>query len=373
MLGYRSAADEHKTQWLSTAGTQGLEPAFKALFRQDSRGLPLLRKRFVRVAAGEDAGIPKELFTLLEFADGKPRNPEHAAAVARSVQTFLEDTVVGMAERYRQETGARHLCLAGGVFLNVLLVRAVETRCGFDQVFVQPAAGNEGTSLGAAWLLERRKSAKAPRVELPHLFLGPAFEQAEVKAILDNCKLEYHYSPSEPRLLADTTRLLTQQKIVAWFQGRMEFGFRALGNRSILASPYAPYVQENLNKYLKGRQAFHPFVLSVPAERAPDYFDASSNCRFAASVADLRNADTGLDAFAFSGRRVRLHLVEKAVNPRFHALLEEFGRVSAAPILVNTSLNLFGEPLVCDPRAAVRTFYCSGIDAMVLDRFILEK
>jgi carbamoyltransferase len=255
----------------------------------------------------------------------------------------------------------------------VLLVRALETRCKFEQVFVQPAAGNEGTSLGAAWLLERRKGARGTRVELPHLCLGPAFEQAEVKAILDNCKLEYDYSPSEPRLLAHTTRLLTQQKMVAWFQGRMEFGFRALGNRSILASPYGPYVQENLNKDRKGRQAFHPFILSVPAERAGAYFDATANCRFAASVADLRGGNADLEAFTFSGGRVRLHLVEKTVNPRFHALLEAFGQVAPAPILVNTSLNLFGEPLVCDPRAAVRTFYCSGIDAMVLDRFIVEK
>jgi carbamoyltransferase len=183
----------------------------------------------------------------------------------------------------------------------------------------------------------------------------------------------YDYCADDNELLDKTAKLLAGNKIVAWFQDRMEFGFRALGNRTIVASPFSPYVTENLNHYLKRREEFHPFVLSVPAESAAALFDCSDNCRFAAAVGELRPGTPELERFVFGSRRVRLHLVEQAVNPTFHALLHRFGRSAPAPVLVNTSFNLFGEPLVCDPRAAVRSFYCSGIDAMAIDRFLLVK
>jgi len=174
-------------------------------------------------------------------------------------------------------------------------------------------------------------------------------------------------------LIAESVRLLQRDSIVAWCQGRTEFGHRALGNRSILASPFSEYVIDNVNQYIKHRADFHPFALSVPAERAAEFFDCSPNCRFMASLGTLKDQVAGLEQFAFNGREVRVHTVDKESNPSFWRLLHKFGESAPAPVLVNTSFNLFGEPLVSDPREAVRSFYCAGIDALALGSFLVVK
>ena len=166
---------------------------------------------------------------------------------------------------------------------------------------------------------------------------------------------------------------MQRDKIVAWCQGRTEYGHRALGNRSILASPFSEYVIDNINQFIKHREDFHPFALSVPAERAAEFFDASPNCKFMASLATLKNSVPGLQQFAFNGNEVRVHTVDKNSNPSFWRLLHKFGENQPAPVLVNTSFNLFGEPLVSDPRGAVRSFYCAGIDALALGSFLVVK
>jgi carbamoyltransferase len=147
-----------------------------------------------------------------------------------------------------------------------------------------------------------------------------------------------------------------------------------LGNRSLLASPFSEYVVENVDQYVKHREDFHPFALSAPAEVVPQIFDCTSNCRFMASLGEFRpNVPASLERFGFNGRRVRVHAVEKETNPRFWRLLQKFGERKEAPVLLNTSFNLFGEPLVCDPREAIRSFYCAGVDAMVMGDFLIVK
>jgi carbamoyltransferase len=373
LLGFRARKDEQKTQWLSAGGPPDFLPSFRRLFRKDDRGLPVLDRRFLTANAAGAWKLSPGFTAQLELSDGVVPALSLQSAIARSVQAFLEETVIDIAEAYRLRTGARHLCVAGGVFLNVLLVRALEQRTGFDRVFVQPVADNAGTALGAGWLAARRLVTPFQRVPLEHLHFGPRFDPHDIKTVLDSCKLTYSYLARDEELFGAVVAQLTQGRMVAWYQERMEFGFRALGNRTIAASPFSPYVTENLNHYLKRREDFHPFVLSIPAERAADFVDASENCRFAASVGELRPGHGELERFAFDGRRVRLHLVENSVNPLFHELLVQFGRQAPAPVLVNTSFNLFGEPLVCDPRTAVRSFYCSGIDALVMDRFMVVK
>jgi len=373
LLGFRPGRDEHKVQWMSKEGSPHFVPVFRRLFRRSADGLPLLELKYVINRPGGHTGFADEILNEL----GAPRenhDTQWRADVARSAQDFLQEAVTGIAESYRLKTQSRNLALAGGVFLNVLLARALEKCTEFERVFVQPVAGNPGTALGASYLALRQLKPGFDRQPLRHLYWGPGLDDATIKTVLDNCKTIYRYLPGERQLIEETTRLLREDKIVAWCQGRLEFGHRALGNRSIVASPFSPYVTENLNRYVKHREDFHPFGLSVPAEDAAQLFDCTPNCRFMSSTGSLSGAaPEELQRFAFNGGGARVHTVERQVNPRFWSLLKRFGQGSPAPVLLNTSFNLFGEPLVGDARDAIRSFYCSGIDALVLENFLIVK
>ncbi len=374
LLGFRPRRDEHKVQWLGRDATASYLPAFRKLFTPNSQGLPHLNRRYFGRGVGARSAFSSDFYQELGLAGAKaPVDPAFRAAIARSAQEYLEEAVIALAERFRKATGAEYLCVSGGVFLNVLLARALETRTGFRKVFVQPVSGNAGTALGAAALGRLRVTGKVQREVLRHLYLGPEPEAGQIKAVLDNCKIIYRYLPNEEELLEEAARILREDKILAWYQGRVEFGLRALGNRTILASPFSTYVIDNLNQYIKHREDFHPFAISVQAERAAEWFTCSENCRFMASVGQLKDAPEALRQFAFRGDSVRVHTADRETNPRFWNLLRKFGQQMPAAVLVNTSFNLFGEPLVCDPREAVRSFYCSGIDAMVIGNFVLTK
>jgi carbamoyltransferase len=374
LAGLRPHRDEHKLQWLSRDGDPAFLPAFRKLFSWRPNGLPALNRRYF--AAGPDRrGVfsPQFYRELGLSSRNLALSPSFRANLARSAQDYLEEIVLQLAANFQHSTGARSLVLAGGVFLNVLLVRALETRGSFDHVYVQPVAGNAGTALGAAYLSRKKITGRSGRGPLPSLAVGVHSSPQEIKAVLDNCKIAYRYLTGEDQTVEETASLLHRDKIVAWCQGRSEFGHRALGNRSLLASPFSEYVIENVNQFIKHREEFHPFALSVPVERASEYFEASPNCLTMSSLAALAKPVAGLERFAFHGKDVRVHTVDKRANPLFWKLLHKFGESAPAPILVNTSFNLFGEPLVTDPRGAVRSFYCAGIDALALGPFFLVK
>jgi carbamoyltransferase len=374
LLGLRPHRDEHKVQWLSKDGQPDFVPVFRKLFRWNKDGLPVLNRRYLGGGTEGDTAFSEAVLRDLGL---EPRliasDPQIRASLARSARGLLEEIVLTITERYRKRHSVDSLCVAGGLFLNVFLIRALETRGGFKQVYVQPVAGNSGTALGAA-LLARKRLGRPARQPLNHLYLGPGFPSGAIKAVLDNCKIIYKYPYGEEQLFSEAAHILSRDKIVAWFQGRTEFGHRALGNRSILASPFSEYVIENVNQYIKHREDFHPFAFSVPAEVAPRLFDCSANCRFMASLGKLKpNAPQELQRFSFEGGQVRVHAVEREANPRFWRLLHKFGERAPAPVLFNTSFNLFGEPLVSDPREAIRSFYCAGIDALAIGDFLIVK
>jgi carbamoyltransferase len=389
VLGFRAHGDEHKTQWLSLEGEPAFADFFLGMLRASPNSPPHLNAKYFSRGFSVDQSFTGEFYRRLGIslpsALPKSSGPQATlmpdsvrASIAASLQQACTTVVCDWLESLRRKTKARSLCLAGGLFLNPLLVSSVERSAGFDEVFVQPAAGNEGTSLGAAYLAWH-ESLRRPRIEpMPAPYWGPAYSNQDIKTVLDNCKASYRWCDSDDHKIEEALRLLEAGKIVAWFQGGAEFGPRALGNRSLLASPWTPYVKENLNDYVKHRESFRPFALSIAAENAAEYFDCSPNARFMTTMAVAKEKGMKLleplpPGFVLPGKLVRLHTVPAAENPLFWKLLKRAGEKGPAPMLVNTSFNLFGEPLVIRPREAVRSYFCSGADALVAGSFLLTK
>ncbi|MBZ5601506.1 MAG: carbamoyltransferase [Acidobacteriia bacterium] len=350
LLGYRPGADEHKVQWLSTSGDESLAPLFREILSESAR----LDPSYFDASGAFSAKFPA--------AHASP------AALARGLQKTIEDTVLKLAGE------GENLCLAGGLFYNALLVAFLERSGKWKNVFVQAAAGNSGTALGAAYHVWHQVRRHKKRGGGGSLLLGPSYGAEDIKQVLENCKLRFQYLRSMDELLSTAVCMLGEHKIVAWMHGRMEFGPRALGNRSILASPLDPYSTENLNVFIKHREPFRKFAASVPAEVASMYFETGPNARHLATVGRVKPAHRKTFESAILGEDlVRVHTVSAADNPLYHRLLQEAGKATGLPVLYNTSFNLFGDPLVSTPRDAVRSFYSSGIDALFVGNFLLEK
>jgi carbamoyltransferase len=397
LLGFRPHADEHKTQWLSihgerdreaggAAGSDGeLTDLFLEMLRREPRGPAHLNAKYFRHGFAGELSFTQEFYRRAGIAHEsavdapetrvvEPLRATIAAGLQRACEIILCEWLAALREQFKE----RSLCLAGGLFLNPLLVAAIEARAGFENVFVQPAAGNEGTALGAAWFVWHHQLGRERLAAMPAPYWGPAYSNEEIKKVLENCKAAYHWCDSDEQKLSEAVRLLQAGKIVAWFQGAAEFGPRALGNRSLLASPWAPYAKENLNDYVKHRESFRPFALAIPAERCAEYFQCSPNGRFLTTMATANAAGRKLleglpPGFLLRDNLVRLQVVREMDNPLFWKLLQRSGENAPAPVLVNTSFNLFGEPLVVTPRDAVRSYFCSGADALLTGNFLLQK
>lgn len=365
MLGFEPRADEHKVQWLSSLG----KPRFAGVFRKLlglHAGWPHFDRRYIDADQLVAGGFSDRFYQECGLADSSVLNQSTKEDIAASLQLTIEESVVSMLG----ETD--NICIGGGLALNSMLIRALESK--YAGVFVQPAAGNAGTSVGAAQYAHHNFYGETHRPSFDSLYLGPAYSPQEIKKVLENCKLRFRFLPTEDELITETVRDLNDNRIVAWMQGRLEFGPRALGNRSILASPLNPYSSENLNVYIKHRENFRKFAASVPEEMAAKYFEVGRNAEYLATVGRVRPEHRKTFAAAILGDQlVRVHTVRKADNPLFHNLLLAAGKSTGLPALYNTSFNLFGDPLVCTPRDAVRSFYSSGIDALLVGNFRLEK
>ena len=368
LLGFQSNADEHKVQWLSTGGDDRYRELFLEMLPSRNGDWLRVDRSFFNTERLTHGGFGAKLFERLGLADGAAVPCEMRAAIAAGVQRAVEQRVIEMAG------SGGNLCFAGGLGLNALLVSALERSAQFDNVFVQPVAGNAGTALGAVLDAWHGVYGKTERAGLGNLCLGPSYRAEEIKQVLENCKLRFRYMLTTDEMVDRAVAQLNDNRIVAWMHGRMEFGPRALGNRSILASPRDPYSAENLNAYIKHRESFRKFAASVPAERAAEYFDVGPNARFLATVGRVREPyRQQFESAILAGDLIRVHTVHQSDNPLYWRLLQAAGKSTGLPVLYNTSFNLFGEPLVCTPRDAVRSFYSSGIDAMFVGQFCLQK
>ena len=338
---------------------------------------------------------------------GDPRSPEEPLTqrhmdLAASAQAVLEEVMLRLTRSLRSETGMRRLCLAGGVALNCVANGKIMRDGRFDDIWIQPAAGDAGGALGAALLAshrlfdEPRPSTARRRSErrgdaMQGGYLGPEFDEDSVRGALDAAGARYSALTSD-ELVAAAADALADGKVMGWFQGRMEFGPRALGNRSILADARSPTMRRTLNLKVKSRESFRPFAPSVLRSEAPDWFDADWDSLYMLLVCDVRpERRSHLDSDSLSGLdqldalrseipavthvdySARLHTVDPEINPRYHALLSEFQRRTGCPVVVNTSFNIRGEPIVCTPADAFRCFMGTEIDCLAIGNFFLCK
>ena len=374
LLGFNPRRDEHKTQWLSLEGEPVFKDVFLKVLRSSGSHLPHLKRRYLSLTDGMN--LSREFYRRVGVQ--VERKAELSGDVRRnlacSLQAACAEIVGSTVEYYREREGVQPVCLGGGLFQNTLLVANLERRLGADTIFVPPAPGNPGSAVGAGMLLWHQTMNQPRLPAVWHLHSGRRSDRTEVKDVLDNCKARYSHQNTVERKLDAILELLRSGKIVGWFQGDAEFGPRALGNRSMLASPWAAYVKENLNDYIKHREWFRPFALAVPEEDCAHYFDCSKLCRSMNSLATVKpGVDILPEGFVLPGNFVRLQVVQQEANPLLWRLLKRFGEQAPAPLLVNTSFNLFGEPLVVKPRDAVRSYFCSGMDALAIDNFVLSK
>ena len=368
LLGFRSGREEHKVQWLSLAGTPQYRELFDAMMGGGRDGLPTLDHSFFDPSRPTHGGFSDRFYREAGLDPAAPIADKTRNDLAASVHASVTDSILRLAG------SSENLCLAGGIAMNALLIQALEDSGSFREVFVQPASGNAGTAIGCLYHTWHKVLNRKERVPMRDLFLGPQHSSEEIKQILDNCKLRFRYLLTDAELVGSAVERLADDQILAWFQGRTEFGPRALGNRSILASPLNPYSTENLNVYIKRRERFRKFAASVPEEAADTYFATSPASRYLATVSRVKAEHLKtFEPALLDGERIRVHVVRRSDNRLYWDLLQRAGQASGLPVLYNTSFNLFGEPLVSDPRSAVRSFYASGIDALFVGNFMLEK
>jgi carbamoyltransferase len=307
---------------------------------------------------------------------GPRRDPETFISaddenLAASVQQATEQALLALVREGVRLTGCRNLCLAGGVAMNSKANGRLLASGAIDDIFVQPAATDDGTAVGAALAVHLRLRKDVPRYELEDVYLGPEVTDAQVRQAVTAYKLP---AVQVPDVAGMTARLLAAGHIVGWFQGRMEFGPRALGNRSILADARDPAMKDRVNECIKFREGWRPFAPSCLAERAHEYFSPAHASPFMILTFDVNPEKRSvIPAVTHADNSARVQTVRRDVNRRYWELIAAFDRLTGVPVVMNTSFNLRGEPIVCTPKDAVRTFYSSGMDFLVLGDHVIAK
>ncbi len=374
-LGFLRASDEYKVMGLASYGEPVYYEALKKVLRPQEDGWYRIDHRYTawHYLPGSRCGYFSEKF-IREF--GPPRKKgepitEHHQNLAASAQRLLEDIVLRLAEHLRRETGLTKLCLAGGVALNCSMNGRLKRESGFEDIWIQPASGDDGIAIGAALQLHHRFNGPKRGYTMTQANLGPDIDNEAIEAHLKLTKTPYTRSTD---ISSDAARLLAEGKIVGWYQGRMEFGPRALGNRSILADPTRADMKDLVNTYVKFREEFRPFAPSVLAERAPEYFEGCTDSPFMLFVYPVRpDKQAEVPAITHIDGTARVQTVTEASNPRYYQLIKAFEAIRGVPMVLNTSFNVMGEPIVHTPADALRCFYGTGMDALAMGDFLIVK
>jgi carbamoyltransferase len=338
----------------------------------------------------EKTGYPR-------FWGEKPKNyiekakvNQKYADIAASIQKITEEIILKICNNLYKETGLSNLCMAGGVALNSVANGKIVTETPFKYLWIQPAAGDSGGALGAALYLYHHVLGNKKRIKQEHSFFGKSYSKADVKRAISplipkgQALLITPISPitlteykNDKLLIKNIAKALTQKKVVGWFEGRFEWGPRALGHRSILADPRDAKMKDVVNAKIKFREPYRPFAPAVLQEKAKDYFEiddpASGPAKFMIIVIPTKKGkEKVIPAVSHEGTS-RIQSVDSQTHPRYYQLIKEFGKLTGVPVIMNTSFNLRGEPIVNSPEDAINTFVRSGIDILVMERFVIEK
>ncbi|HET8676698.1 MAG TPA: carbamoyltransferase [Blastocatellia bacterium] len=312
-----------------------------------------------------------------ELFEGPPRRPESPLDqrhkdIAASIQKVTEEVMLRLAFTLHSETGFTDLCMAGGVALNCVANGRILRDGPFKNIFIQPAAGDAGGAIGVAKYIYHTLLGNARDSELSHVYLGPSFSSGEIESYLNEIGAQYQKLERE-ELLRTVARLIADQNVVGWFQGRMEFGPRALGNRSILADARRAENRDRVNLKIKFRESFRPFAPVVLEDHSSEYFDLDRPSPYMLLVGQVREDKRVIPSVTHVDGSARIQTVSRETNPIFYDLIAEFYRLTGVPVIINTSFNVRGEPIVCTPEDAFRCFMRTNMDFLVMGEFLLDK
>lgn len=356
-LGFLHSSDEYKVMALASYGKPVFADRLRSVIHVDDNGNYSIDDFDPEMLLGK-ARKREEPFT------------EHHFNIAHSLQMVLEETVLQLVNWLYKETKEENLCMAGGVALNCVLNGVIKGNSSFKNVWVQPASGDSGTALGAALWIQAQREPEVDHFEMEHCYWGPGFTDEEVETFLKWAKIPYKELQN---VAEETAQILAQNKITGWFQGRMEFGPRALGARSILASPIEPEMQQKLND-IKDREDFRPVAPVVLENEAAEWFENADYSPFMLFVYPVKKAAADkIPAVRHVDGTARIQTVNSKQNPLYHSLLAEFKKLTGVPVLINTSFNTRGKPIVCSPRDAVECFFTSPLDALIINKYLIEK
>jgi carbamoyltransferase len=368
-LGFVPNSDEWKVMGLAPYGEPGVKlDAF--IDAETNNGTPY-RVHTKRINGGRTSAVAG-----IAAALGAPRVAESEIEqrhknIAFAVQDYCERAMMSVVRAALKKTNSKNLCLAGGVALNSKANGKILASGIVENLFVQPAASDDGVALGAALAPYLDRGGRLPIRAMRHAYFGPWFDDGAIETALKTYKLRYS-TLSDPAAAA--AQLLSEGKILGWFQGRMEFGPRALGGRSILADPRDPEMTAKVNNAVKFREWWRPFAPSMKRESAGDFVESATDSPFMILTAQVRQEKQSvIPAVTHVDGSARPQTVEQTANPVYWRLIDEFGKRTGVPVVMNTSFNLRGEAIVNTPTDAIRTFFSSGMDGLVIGNFLVEK
>ena len=394
-LGFLKFGDEYKVMGLAAYGEPEQLPAFRDILRFNANGngngFRLGLDYFLHHRTGPEMSwaeadktpVLGKLFSeQMSRRLGAARAPEEPLEqrhrnLAASLQARLEEVYLGMLRKLAKATGQKSICLAGGVAFNCVANGKIFDSTPFEQVYVQPAAGDAGLAVGAAYYVWHQKLGAPRSFVMDHAYWGPGFSGAEIRAAIEASGIAREgYSVAElpvPELTQRAAAIIADGKILGWFQGRAEWGPRALGNRSIVADPRRPDMKEILNQRIKHREIFRPFAPSILAEATGEWFEKSHASPFMTLAYAVRPEKRALiPAPTHVDGTGRLQTVTREANPRYHALISAFRDLTGVPVVLNTSFN-DNEPIVCRPQEAIDCFLRTKMDALVLGDFLVTR